>query len=155
MTKKISSSTTTTSRVATRAAPQEESAKGLSNSAATPTTPTADAPGVAPASAPAAPSPGATTPSTAPTSLPQALTAETGAGAEAGAGGAAGDEKKSNTSQVVTRFPAELAARLDRFLESLRGERFGLRVSRADAVRILVHQALAAHERGTVERSRP
>ena len=46
----------------------------------------------------------------------------------------------------MTRFPAELGARLDRYTESLRSERFGLRVSRADAVRILVHEALAAHE---------
>ncbi len=49
-------------------------------------------------------------------------------------------------AQVVTRFPAELAARLDRYTERLRNERFGLRVSRADAVRILVHERLAELE---------
>lgn len=56
------------------------------------------------------------------------------------------DAKKGGAVQIVTRFPAELGARLDRYTESLRNERFGLRVSRADAVRILVHEALSAHE---------
>src|SRR5687768_17137660 len=44
--------------------------------------------------------------------------------------------EKQGSHQIVTRFPAELAARLDRFLGSIRNERFGIRVSRADAVRI-------------------
>jgi hypothetical protein len=56
--------------------------------------------------------------------------------------------RKGDALQIVTRFPADLGARLDRYTESLRNERFGLRVSRADAVRILVHEALAAHEAG-------
>ena len=47
------------------------------------------------------------------------------------------------TVQVVTRFPAELAALVDAYVERMRGERLGLRVSRADAVRILVHERLA------------
>ena len=38
-------------------------------------------------------------------------------------------------SQIVTRFPAELGARLDRYTERLRNERFGLRVSRAAVLR--------------------
>jgi hypothetical protein len=56
------------------------------------------------------------------------------------------ESKKGDALQIVTRFPADLGARLDQYTESLRNERFGLRVSRADAVRILVHEALAAHE---------
>ena len=56
---------------------------------------------------------------------------------------------KEGVAQIVTRFPAELAARLDRYTDGLRnGAAFGLRVSRADAVRILVHERLAQLEAG-------
>jgi hypothetical protein len=48
--------------------------------------------------------------------------------------------------QIVTRLSPELAARLDRYTDRLRNERFGLRVGRADAVRILIHERLAELE---------
>ena len=87
--------------------------------------------------------PAATT-TEAPTTLAETTTAtaspETPA-PEARAPGA--PSPKGGTVQVVTRFPAELAALVDAYVERMRGERLGLRVSRADAVRILVHERLA------------
>lgn len=101
-----------------------------------------DALGAVPALA-AAPSAGVTASAATPTPGPDALTGRNGAGITANP--PATDDKKSSSVQIVTRFPVELAARLDRFTETLRNGRFGLRVSRADAVRLLVNEALVAH----------
>jgi len=49
-------------------------------------------------------------------------------------------------TQVAVRFPADLLGRLERYLERLRGERPGLTVSRADVVRMLVHERLSEIE---------
>ena len=48
------------------------------------------------------------------------------------------------TAQVGVRFPADLLERLERYTERLKRERPGLSVSRADVVRMLVHERLDA-----------
>jgi hypothetical protein len=48
--------------------------------------------------------------------------------------------------QIVTRAPHALVERLDAFVERLKAEEPGRRVTRADAIRILLHKALDAEE---------
>lgn len=50
----------------------------------------------------------------------------------------------SNDVQVAFRFPAELVARLDDYAAKMRTSNAGVRISRADAARLLLNQALAA-----------
>ena len=46
--------------------------------------------------------------------------------------------------QIVTRAPHALVERLDAYVERLKAEEPGRRVTRADAIRILLHKALDA-----------
>ncbi len=46
------------------------------------------------------------------------------------------------STQVGVRFPTELLSRLERYTERLKRERPGLSVTRADVVRMLVHERL-------------
>jgi len=45
-------------------------------------------------------------------------------------------------TQVAVRFPKDLLERLERYAERLNKERPGLGVTRADVVRVLVHERL-------------
>ncbi len=45
-------------------------------------------------------------------------------------------------TQVAVRFPNDLLDRLERYVQRLKKERPGLNVSRADAVRMIVHERL-------------
>ena len=56
------------------------------------------------------------------------------------------EEEMNNDRQVAFRLPSVLVDRLDAYAERLRQENPGIRVSRADAVRLLLTRALEAVE---------
>ncbi len=56
------------------------------------------------------------------------------------------------TRQVGVRLPVSLLERLDSFAAQLAKETPGISVSRTDAVRVLLHRALADHESGDENR---
>jgi len=51
-------------------------------------------------------------------------------------------ENESPTVQVAVRFPIDLVDRVERYREALNKERPGLSLSRADVIRVLVHERL-------------
>jgi len=55
-------------------------------------------------------------------------------------------EKKAPMKVIPFRLPADLVKRLDRHAERLRREHPGLNPTRADALRMLLVEALAAKE---------
>ena len=56
-------------------------------------------------------------------------------------------EDNMATRQVAFRLPVELVERLDAFAEQMKAESPGLRVTRADAARLLLTRALDASEK--------
>jgi len=58
------------------------------------------------------------------------------------------------TKQVAFRLPLELVDRLDAFAERMKNESPGLRVTRADAARLLLTRALDAQDRAGPRKER-
>ena len=53
-------------------------------------------------------------------------------------------ENESPSIQVAVRFPVDLVDRVERYRAALNKERPGLSLSRADVIRVLVHERLDA-----------
>ena len=59
-----------------------------------------------------------------------------------------------NDEQIVIRLPGALVERVDAHVERLRAEQPGLRITRSDAVRMLLSKALEAVEPGRGKRKK-
>jgi hypothetical protein len=53
---------------------------------------------------------------------------------------------ESPAKQTYVRLDEEVLARIDRFAEKLAAEQPGFKPTRSDAIRILLHKALASEE---------
>jgi hypothetical protein len=53
---------------------------------------------------------------------------------------------ESPPKQTYVRLDEEILARIDRFAEKLAAEQPGFKPTRSDAIRILLHKALASEE---------
>ena len=64
-------------------------------------------------------------------------------------------EQAMNDKQVAFRLPSELVGRLDEYAEQMRRENPGMRVTRADVVRMLLSRGLARVEAPPSEAAAP